>query len=86
MIKRAAILFLSILIFSCSSKDTQFCECLSTGETLNEYTQQFFDKSPSEKERAKLIELKSAKEEACKDYQTMAGEEMRVKKEACESN
>lgn len=85
MIKTAAILFLSILILSCSSKDIQFCECSSAGETLNEYTQQFFEKTPSDRQLEKLIELKTAKEEACKDYQTMAGEEMRAKKEACEN-
>ena len=74
-----------ILLFlaSCSNKDEQFCTCLSEGEKLNEYTQQFFDKVPSIEEREELNKLKSAKISACKDYQTMGGDEMKAKKEAC---
>lgn len=80
---KKVLVLITLVVASCNSKDSQFCECLSKGEELNNYTQQFFDKSPSPEEREKLKGLKQAKTEACKDYQTMSGEEMRVKKEAC---
>lgn len=76
-----ALLFLA----SCSSKDEQFCTCLTAGEELNEYTQQFFEKEPSKEDEAKISEMKAKKTEACKDYQMMAGDKMRQKKADCEN-
>ncbi|MGB0914597.1 MAG: hypothetical protein ACPGVI_00930 [Crocinitomicaceae bacterium] len=79
-------LFVAILFLaSCSSKDEQFCTCLTAGEELNEYTQQFFEKEPSQDDETKISELKAIKTEACKDYQMMAGDKMRQKKADCEN-
>jgi hypothetical protein len=78
------VLFSVLFLAACSGKDEQFCQCLSAGETLNEYTQQFFDKTPSAAERSKTLELKTAKSDACKDYQLMSGAIMRQKKKQCE--
>ncbi|MDG1147407.1 MAG: hypothetical protein P8N52_03780 [Crocinitomicaceae bacterium] len=73
-----------LLLVSCSGKDEQFCQCLSAGEQLNAYTQQFLDKTPSAEETNTVNELKKAKTEACKTYQMMRGDIMRQKKAACE--
>jgi hypothetical protein len=77
-------LFTLLFLVSCSGKDEQFCTCLSVGEELNEYTQQFFEKTPSATEQDKVVEFKTAKKAACKDYQMMSGDLMRQKKAACE--
>lgn len=74
-----------LILTSCSNKDEQFCKCLAEGEALNEYTQQFFEKSATSEEQAKVNELKAAKTEACKDYQVMSGDIMRQKKSECEN-
>ncbi len=74
-----------MFLASCSNKDEQFCKCLTTGEELNEYTQQFFDKTPSAEEQNKVNELKEATTTACKDYQVMSGDVMRQKKMECEN-
>ena len=74
-----------LLLVSCSNKDEQFCKCLTEGEALNEYTQQFFEKSASAEEQEKVKQLKDAKAEACKDYQVMSGDIMRQKKAECEN-
>ena len=74
-----------LILTSCSNKDEQFCKCLTAGEELNEYTQQFFDKLPSSKEESKVSELKETKKAACKDYQMMSGDIMRQKKAECEN-
>lgn len=73
-----------VLFASCSSKDAQFCECLSASDALNEHNQQFFKKVPTKQDQENALILKSLKDEACKDYQEMGGEEMRVKKLECE--
>ena len=73
-----------LFLASCSSKDEQFCTCLSAGAELNEYTQQFFDKTPSTEEKERAHELKGTKVSACKGYQMMRGDVMREKKMECE--
>ena len=78
-------LFALLILASCSNKDEQFCTCLAAGEELNEFTQQFFDKTPSSEEAKKVSDLKEAKTVACKDYQMMSGDIMRQKKADCEN-
>lgn len=75
-----------VLFTACSSKDEQFCECLRAGEELNTASQKFMTKSPSKEDQEKISALKDKKKEACTNYQEMSGEEMRTRKEACESN
>lgn len=80
------VLFFLIFSASCSSKDKQFCECLSVGDELNKETSQFFDKAPTEEDHKRINELKNRKNEACKNYTEMGGEEMRKRKAECEDN
>lgn len=73
----------ALLFASCSSKDEKFCNCIEASEKLNEKTNQFFDKAPSESEAADIKELKENKNNLCADYQEMDGEKMRQLKDAC---
>ena len=82
MLKYSAIALL--LLSSCSSADSEFCQCLEEGKSLSEYTQKFIDKELSEDEFKKLEELKSAKSSACKEYELMVGAEMRELQKRCE--
>ncbi|MDX2359412.1 MAG: hypothetical protein QNK23_01305 [Crocinitomicaceae bacterium] len=76
---------LSILIITaCSSKDDQFCECMTAGEELSIYGEQFMERGPSEEEVKKWEELRTTQSTACLDYQEMSGDEMRQRKEECE--
>ncbi len=78
------IFVLAVFCCSCSSGDDAFCECLSAGEELNNETQKFFDTAPSEDDAKRIEELKTKKNEACKNYTMMGGDEMRKLQEACE--
>lgn len=75
-----------MLVFSCSNKDKQFCECLEVGNELNQeavkYSSTNLDKITDE-DVAKLKALKEKKEKICAPYETMAGPEMLKKQEAC---
>jgi len=79
-------LIILLICASCSSKDEQFCECLSAGKNLNNETQQFFDKAPTDEDQKRIQELKKLKNDACKNYTEMGGDEMRKRKEDCENN
>ena len=75
-----------VFLTACSSRDEQFCECLNAGEELNTASQEFMTKTASEEDLENISALKDKKKEACANYQEMSGEEMRTRKEACESN
>jgi hypothetical protein len=74
---------LAIILFSCSNKDEQFCKCLQAGEQLNEYSVKLLEGDVTQEKASKLKELKSKQKEACKDYQTMKGDEMLKRKKEC---
>jgi len=74
----------ALLIMGCSSKDDQFCECMTVGEELSEYGEQFMERSPTEEESKKWEELRTKQSTACVDYQEMSGDQMRQRKEDCE--
>ncbi len=71
------------LLFSCSHKDEQFCDCLKAGEELNEYSSKLFDEVITPEIQKKMQELKAKKTTACKNYQKMGGPEMLELKENC---
>ena len=78
------IFFSSILtMISCSSKDEQFCKCLKTGEELNSFSSKLFHKEITPALQKKMKNLRSAKDKACKNYQTMKGEKMMELKSQC---
>ena len=73
-----------ILLFSCSSKDEQFCDCLKTGKELNDFSSSLFTQVITSKIQQQMISLKDKQKSACKDYQTMSGEKMMKLKAECE--
>lgn len=78
-------LFISaiLLLTACNSKDEQFCKCMKAGEELNDFSSKLFQEEVTEDKAKKLKSLKDNKKKECADYQTMKGEEMLQKKEAC---
>lgn len=86
MTKISVVIVSMMLVFSCSNKDKQFCECLEVGNELNQeaakYSSIELDKI-TDKDVAKLKALKEKKEKICAPYETMAGPEMLKKQEAC---
>jgi hypothetical protein len=80
------VLFIAALfLFSCTSKDTQFCKCLEAGDALNNFSSELLQAEVDQAKADKLNALKKAKKEACADYQTMKGEEMLKRKKECTS-
>jgi len=74
---------LSILI-SCSNKDTKICDCLKSGDKLNQFSSEMMMKEASKADLAKMKSLKEDQKKKCADYQTMSGEEMLKLKANCQ--
>lgn len=71
-------------LFSCSSKDDQFCKCMQAGEELNEFSAKMLSEEVTAEKAAKMKELKEIKKKECVDYQTMMGDEMLKRKANCD--
>ncbi|MES2589317.1 MAG: hypothetical protein V4622_10070 [Bacteroidota bacterium] len=74
---------ITILLFSCVSKDTKMCDCLEAGEKLNDFSAKILMKEVSQKEAQEMKKLKAEKAKKCADYQKMSGEEMLKRKAEC---
>lgn len=78
---------LAFLIFalslSCSQRDNKFCECISAGEKLNNFSQELLERGAEKQDEAKIQSLRAAKDSACADFYTMGGDAMREKKKEC---
>ncbi len=78
---------LAFLIFalslSCSQRDNKFCECISAGEKLNNFSQELLERGAEKQDEAKIQSLRAAKDSACSDFYTMGGDAMREKKKEC---
>ncbi|OFZ14896.1 MAG: hypothetical protein A3D92_04195 [Bacteroidetes bacterium RIFCSPHIGHO2_02_FULL_44_7] len=79
-----SLIIAALILSACSTKDEQFCECLKAGDELNKVTAKFMSEIPTDKDAKKIQELKKEKNEACKNYIEMSGEEMRKRKTDCE--
>ncbi len=71
------------LLFSCSTKDVQFCECLKVGDKLNKVSSTLLNKPITPKIQKEMQVLKAKKKSICKNYQTMGGEKMLELKAEC---
>ena len=72
------------LVVACSGS-TPFCDCIQKGEELNQLTERTLSEGVISAEEANQIkQLKSEKDNLCKEYQTMSGQEMLKLKQACE--
>ena len=79
-----AIVFVVVsLLFSCSERDEQFCQCLQFGQELNTFSSTVLKEGATEQTAKKLRELKAKKQRACDAFKTMDGPEMIQKKAAC---
>jgi hypothetical protein len=83
MMKKTVILTGLVLLFSCSQRDEQFCECLEIGNQLNEFSSTILTDGASLESAEKLNEIKAKKQKACEGFLTMDGPEMIRKKAAC---
>lgn len=81
--KKLILLSILSLNLSCSSKDSKFCECLSAGEELNDFSSTLFDKDITLEMKNQMETLKNNKKEKCKAYEMMSGEKMLELKENC---
>jgi hypothetical protein len=81
--KIIALFLLSVSLLSCSRKDQQFCDCLAISEKMNRLSKELIVRGASQEKVNELIALKKTKVAECKNYQTMGGEEMLKKKQAC---
>lgn len=73
----------TISLFSCTSKDQQFCDCLKAGEDLNNKTKIVFNQVVTQKLHKEIQDLKAKKKSACENYQTMSGKKMLELKKEC---
>lgn len=78
-------LILALVLGSCSSGNTPFCDCMKAGEELNEFSQTLFEKEVTPKEAEKMKSLREKKDELCAAYVTMGGQEMLELKKDCET-
>jgi hypothetical protein len=79
------LILLSILSvnLSCSTKDSKFCDCLTAGEELNNFSSTLFDKEITIEMKDQMERLKNNKRDKCKAYEMMSGENMLELKENC---
>ena len=79
------LILLSILSvnLSCSTKDSKFCDCLTAGEELNNFSSTLFDKDITIEMKDQMERLKNNKRDKCKAYEMMSGENMLELKENC---
>lgn len=77
------LLFSVFILVSCEQKDDQFCKCLKVSETFNLKNQEILSGKSDEKSLKEAIQLKKKKEETCRDYVNMTGEEMMARKKEC---
>jgi hypothetical protein len=83
-LKQVVILSFSLIVLSaCSSKDTQFCNCLNTSEQLNKLSNDLLSTTITEAKAKKLVHFKKLKKEQCLEYVHMDGQAMLERKKAC---
>lgn len=80
-----SIYFLAILVIAAScSREDALCECIRTSETLSKKTTEVLNKSNIElSDKTELDTLRAHREEKCKDFSMMSGDQLRKKKETC---
>jgi hypothetical protein len=71
------------VLTACSSKDTQFCNCLKASAQLNELSNDLLRNTFTDAKAAQLLRLKKLKKEQCLEYVYMDGKEMLERKKAC---
>lgn len=74
-----------ILLTACGTNtDSSICDCLKAGDKLNNLSSELLTREVTKEDEVKMKELKSAKNEKCKDFQSMDGKKMIELKKECE--
>lgn len=76
--------FFLFVLFSCSSEDPQFCECLKLTKKLNERSREALSKSVTKEQATEIKKLSSSRKEKCEDYFQMDGKKLRELQSNCE--
>ncbi len=73
---------------ACESSVTPFCECINTSEVLNNAQIEFMEKidETTTLDSKEMIKLREAKKLACKEFESISGEEALELKKACEDS
>jgi hypothetical protein len=83
-LKQLIVISFSLAVLSaCSSKDTQFCNCLKASEQLNALSNDLLRNTITEAKAKQLKGLQQLKKEQCLEYVHMDGQEMLERKKAC---
>lgn len=77
------VVIIALFFVSCNGGDKTFCECVEVGDALSNKTQEFFNRAPNEQENKEIQELKKKKNELCKPYQEMGGDQLRTLQKDC---
>lgn len=75
---------LLFLMVSCGPKDPQMCDCLESGERLNQLSAKLLNGKVTQAQKDSLLRLRKETAEKCLNYQTMSGEEMLKRKADCQ--
>ena len=83
MIKSLIFIVITMVFFSCNSTDKKFCSCIEASNNFNRLNQSILNGNNSLDTLKKAKKILDKKKTLCSDYQTMLGEEMKTKQEAC---
>lgn len=83
MIKSLKFIVISLTLFACNSTDKKFCSCIEASNNFNRINQSILNGNTSIDTLKKAKKMLVKKKTLCSDYQTMVGEEMKTKQEAC---
>ena len=83
-LKQLIVISFSLAVLSaCSSKDTQFCNCLKASEQLNALSNDLLRNTITEAKAKQLKGLQQLKKEQCLEYVNMDDQAMLERKKAC---
>lgn len=78
------LILLSLLLTACSNTDEQFCKCMAISEEFNGASVELLTGEESTMTSKERLALKKKKDEACKDYVSTPGDELKELKKGCE--
>lgn len=81
-----ALAVLTVGLSACNSGNPKFCDCLATGEELNQKSAQVLNGDTKLETQKELVDLRAKQKKACADFVNMDGNTMRKWKEECAAN
>lgn len=83
MTKSLIIIVTSLFLCSCNSIDKKFCSCVSVSKKLNRINNSILNGNNTNDTLLKAKKLLAEKKNLCLEYQKMAGDELKKKKNDC---